>query len=215
MKRQRPTFVIPIHGTWSLNQIHPWWKPNSDFEIFAKANNIFYKSVNDEPFIWSGRVDGINWKSVATFGLSNDRHDDWRTAGFALRYYLQRVKLEDRNLILHSHAWPVYLYSNMPVKNIITVGSPMRADLKALAEIAKKQKLYNLHMHIYDQKIDRIAFLGQIGDGKWFGSRNCETADINHKLPKISHSKILTDLEYIQLWESQGWFDFLRLDWQT
>lgn len=213
--KQKPTFIVPIHGTWSLNQVHPWWRVNSDFERYCKSNNIFFKSVNDEPFIWSGRIDGVNWKNILTLGLSKDVHDDWKTAGFALRYYLQRIKLEDRNLVLHSHAWPVYLYSGMPVKNIITVGSPMRADLKSLATIAKQQKLYNQHMHIYDQTFDSIGFLGQIGDGKWFGSRNCETADINHKLEHISHTKILTDLEFIQYWLKCGWFDFLRSDWRS
>lgn len=205
----KPTWIIPIHGTWSLNQVHPWWKINSDFEQFAKRHNIFFKQVNSEPFIWNDRIDGIGWKSL--FGIK-DRHDDWRTAGFALRYYLQRIKLDDRNLILHSHAWPVYLYSNMPVRNIITVGSPMRADLYGLALEAKRSKLYNYHLHIYDQVFDKIAFLGQIGDGKWFGSRDCKTADLNHKLKNIGHSRILTDLEHMIKWQSQGWFDILRQD---
>lgn len=203
--RPRSVFIIPIHGTWSLNQVHPWWKKNSDFEQFAKRNNVHFKEVNDEPFIWNDRIDGISWKSI--FGIK-DRHDDWRTAGFALRYYLQRVRLEDRNLILHSHAWPVYLYSNMQVNNVITVGSPMRADLKPLAEKAK----YNYHLHIYDQVFDKIAYLGQLGDGKFLGSRSCDTANENCKLEHIGHSKILTDLEAMQYWVSKGWFDVLRKD---
>lgn len=214
MRIPRPTFVIPIHGTWSLNQVHPWWKTGSDFQKFARECNIFYKEVDDEPFTWSGRIDGINWKTVLTLGFSKDVHDDWRTAGFALRYYLQRVKLEDRNLILHSHAWPVYLYSRMPVKNIITIGSPMRADLKPLAEQAKALKLYNYHAHIYDMVWDKIAYLGQLGDGKWFGSRHCDTADMNIRLKGISHSKVLTDPQYITDWMKEGWFDILRTDWR-
>jgi hypothetical protein len=207
----RPTFIVPIHGTWSLNDQRPWWKLKSSFEIFCKRNNLFYKQVGGEPFIWSGEIDGINWKSL--FGIG-DKHDDWRTAGFALRHYLHRIRLENRNLILHSHAWQIYLYSEMPVRNIITIGSPMRADMLELAKSARDKGLYNYHCHVYDKKWDKIGFLGQIGDGKIFGSRHCDTATENKALSKIGHSGILEKEDRMTHWNDSGLFDILRKDFQ-
>lgn len=199
----RPTFVIPVHGTWGLKDKSPWWKLNSNFEKFCRINNIFFYGGHDS-FVWSGRIDGFN------FGFK-DNHYDWLTAGLSLKYYLKEVPYDDRNLILHSHAWPVFLYSGAKVRNVITVGSPMRGDILNLAINARDSKLFNYHLHIYDMLFDRIAFLGQIGDGRWFGSRHCDTATDNKKLKGIGHTKILTDPEHIGKWDSEGWFDVLRL----
>ncbi len=209
----RPTYVIPVHGTWDLNgkKEKCWWEEGSDFNKLAEKNNIFYGG--SEPFIWSGRVDGINWKTVLTFGLSKDSHDDWRTAGYAFRHYIKPYKLVNRNCIIHSHGLQLVAYANIKLNNIITVGSPIRKDMFPLYE----QLLNNCEswLHIYDEVWDRMGFLGQVGDGKWFGSRACmisagDKAVNNHKLKSIDHSRILRQQPEIGKWETQGWFDFLR-----
>lgn len=209
----RPTYVIPVHGTWDLNgrKKKCWWEKTSEFCQVARTNNIFY--AGEEPFIWSGRVDGINWKTGLTFGLSKDGHDDWRTAGFSFRNYIKHFKVHDRNLIIHSHGLQVVAYSNIRINNIITIGSPIRSDMT-------EQYIALLHncnswLHIYDQVWDRMGFLGQIGDGKWFGSRACPIASgdravNNHKLKGIDHSKILRQMPEMKYWVTNGWFDNLR-----
>lgn len=200
-----PTHYIPIHGTWDLGN-DAWWRHGSSFcELTARYGLVCEEQF--ETFYWSGLVDGINLKTVLTLGLIRDQHETWDSAGLSLRNRLKLSELEGRNLIVHSHGLQVLAYSNILVNNIISVGSPIREDMFPLYELLEKNS--NSWLHIYDEIWDKIEFLGQIGDGKWFGSRNCPYA-INHKLKKIGHSKILREEEYMKLWISEGWFDFLK-----
>lgn len=195
-----PTFIISVHGTWGLDSPETdWWKNASEFKRVARENNILEYNPQ-RLFFWDGEVEG------ATFG---SKKEGWRAGAFSLDSYLLSIPKADRNLILHSHAWNVWLHGNVEVRNIITVGSPMRSDMFNLMEFREKDRAN--HLHIFDKNWDRWGLLGQLGDGRFSLSRKCPVnSTINHELEDISHSKILNDSEYIKLWVTRGWFDFLR-----
>jgi len=201
----RPTFIIPIHGTWGLQNKRDWWKNESNFNIFCRAYNVIYK-YRLRPFYWSGDVDGVNLLSL--FGLKAN-HNDWIAGGFSLDSYAIGIPFEDRNLIVHSHGLQVVAYSTLEFNNIISVGSPIRDDMMT-NYILLKSKVNNW-IHIYNDGWDRFQIGGQIGDGRLFGSRAVDIPGvINHKLKGIGHSKILNDPKFFDLWVTQSWFDFLR-----
>lgn len=200
------TPYIAVHGTWDLGT-DSWWRHGSNFCKLAAQHGLSC-SEEFESFYWSGVVDGISLKSLFTLGFLSDSHDTWRASGLALKNRLRYVPLKDRNIIVHSHGLQVLAYASIEVNNIISVGSPIRHDLAELYTLLRNNS--NAWMHIYDSSWDRMGILGQISDGKWFGKRNCPQADINQKLKGISHSRILRDEKYMQLWVEQGWFDFLK-----
>lgn len=198
---------LPVHGTGGLNRAEDWWRDGSLFCKMAEENGLTCLDPED-PFFWSGKVDGFSFLSAITLGFFNDPHETWIGDGLQLRKRLRAMQLEDRNLILHSHALQVAAYANYPVNNIISVGSPIRADLSKHYEALRNN--CNRWMHIYDRNFDKMAILGQLGDSRWFGSRNNPYAHENVKLADIDHSKILHDPALITLWRTEGWFEFLR-----
>lgn len=193
----RPTFVISVHGTWGLDSSPTdWWRPESLFKQFARQHNILERFPL-RPFFWDGELEGVGKK------------EGWRAGGFSLDNYLLLTPEEDRNLILHSHGWNVWLYGEVPVRNIITIGSPMRSDMFELMH--KREKDRANHLHIFDSEWDRIGLAGQFLDGQLSFSRKCPVkSTVNHSLKRISHSQILRDPNHLKKWVTQGWFDFLR-----
>lgn len=202
-----PVRYIPVHGTGGLDSAEDWWRDGSDFCKAAGENGLQCEE-NIDPFYWDGKVDGIGILTVLTFGLYHDKHEVWIEGGLKLRSRLRLSKLEDRNLILHSHALQIAAYSNIPLNNIITVGSPVRKDMETYYDRLRKN--CNRWMHIYDERWDKIALLGQFGDGRWFGSRHCNQAHENVRLKDIGHSKILHTPQGIGYWTSESWFEFLK-----
>lgn len=201
----RPTRAFAVHGTWDFSE-KAWFRKGSTFYEFAKANNIFLTGspTHDVPFEWSGDVNGA-------FGFKgrDTKHRDWRAGGMSFKYFIEQHPLINRNIIIHSHALQIVAYSEVDLNNIITIGSPIRNDM----ELWYKNMLLRAKAwkHIYDKKWDRMGFLGQLFDGKWFGSRRCDIVGVdNCEVANISHSKILRDETYMKMWVDNGWFDFLR-----
>lgn len=201
----RPTYYLPIHGTWAIDEGElAWWKHKSEFAKYASQANMY--QLPGYPFIWSSDLIGV-WYNF--FGKKT-KLTDWAAGGWALVYYLDHIPYEHRNLIAHSHGLQVVLYAasyGLRIRNLISVCSPIRNDMHEISVIARP-KIKNW-LHIYDSS-DRTQFWGQFGDGKLFGSRYSIHADVNHHLKGINHSDTLKKDASFYLWRSNGWFEFLR-----
>jgi hypothetical protein len=211
MKDQRPIHYVPVHGTWAIDENElAWWKPTGAFALYSKRSDVIqYDKL--PPFVWSSDISGFKYNLAS----GNSKHTDWRAGGWSLYYYLKHVPLEDRNLIIHSHGLQAVLYCaqfGLELNNIISVCSPIREDMQAVTDVARLR--INKWLHIYDNK-DYIGWLGQFGDGRFFGSRKAIQADYNVLLTGIHHSEILKVGGRMDLWVKNGWYDFLRYGYLT
>lgn len=202
----RPIYYIPVHGTWAIDEDHTaWWKSTGPFALYSKRFNVVqYDKL--PPFIWSSDISGFRYNLSSGFA----KHTDWKAGGWSLYYYLNQIPLEDRSLICHSHGLQVVLYClsfGMPIRNLISVCSPIRRDMDPIAEVARL-RVQNW-LHIYDNN-DTFQFLGQFGDGRFFGSRRSAHATVNESLRDINHTDVLKIGGKMDLWNTRGWYGFLR-----
>lgn len=212
--RLRPAFYIPVQGThgWDDNpNSFAWWENNSAFSQYLKTLGLIH--INDEfPFEWSTQLDGI-------LSMDQTKHIVWKAAGKALSYYVGRqfpkgLPYDKRNLIAHSHGGQVVFYAcadGLEIRNLITVGTPVRGDMEAV--VFKARKNIKNWLHICDSKNDLVAIAGTLFDGRLRIQHTFNLADRNDNCSdqKISHSLILNDPSKFGLWETQDWARHLTL----
>jgi hypothetical protein len=97
----------------------------------------------------------------------------------------------------------------MKVNNLISVGSPVRKDMKAIVKLARPN--IKFWLHISDTKWDTWSFAGTLTDN-WLFHKDLRhpEADINDQVPGIGHSKILYDPSFHHLWIDNGWLERLK-----
>lgn len=202
------TRYVLVPGTHStLRKESQWWEPGSPFNQLLQRNGL--TPARTRPFIWSSNLDGVSFWPWQWF--RKDNHVDWKAAGEALISYLELVPyVEDRNLIAHSHGLQVVLYAaaaGMPINSLISVMSPVRGDMKDVAQAARPNIGRWLHLH--SDKSDKMQMWGGLFDGQWGVHRTHPLADENQPFPGIGHSTILHP-ENMALWKSEGLIDFLK-----
>lgn len=209
------TAYIPVQGTHGWDEDpnrFQWWEPQSALASYLHQNQIEQVNVS-LPFVWSTELDGVLRPS----------HIVWKAAGYALRYYIgdqfpKGLPTEKRNLIAHSHGGQVAFYacaSGLQIRNLITIGTPVRGDMEAVVKAARPNIGYWLH--ICDSKSDWISLAGALFDGRIRLKHDFPLADRNDNCSdlKISHSKILTDADRFGLWQTRGWAEVLHRDDQS
>lgn len=189
---------LPIQGTHAWREKGEWWQPDSPF--VSSMRDCGHELLSPEqPFVWSTDLNGISLRSL--FGVRAS-HNDWRAGGHALTYYLRAIPFDDRNLIAHSHGLQVVLYAaatrSVAIRSVIAIASPERADMDEVAQQGRPS--IDRWVHVCDPRADWVAWLGQITDGRWFGSRRCEHADVVLELPGVSHSGLLRDQKHFHHW---------------
>lgn len=165
---------------------------------------------------WSTNVDGV----PSLFDAKGNR--DWIAAGYALRYRLQGVAPEDRNILCHSHGAGGFLYQailpddppleTIAIRRALSVCSPPRSDLERCAQDAIGLWKIGAWRHIYADGWDKMARFGQMFDGHWGWRRKWEIPEgVFHQVPEkgIGHSGIFTK-ELRQRFIDSGHFDFLH-----
>jgi hypothetical protein len=211
-------YYLPIAGThgWRGTAKGRWWAQDSAFGLYM-AGHRYRHLGGDRPFVWTTDVNGHRpWRRWLGTG---DPHLDWDCAGENLRNYLRPYRdatdeytpIGDRRLVAHSHGLQVVLYAcakyDLKIHRLVSVMSPVRADMMALAEQARPN--IGKWMHLHTDSSDRWQVLGQLGDGGWFGSRRHLHADYNVQVKGVGHTGVLEDPALIGLWASAGWLDFL------
>lgn len=217
------TKVIPVFGTSGFCNIdtplpHPdhWYEAGHPFVQFLASNGIILYDP-EVPFEWTGDLDGhFGWLPWNWFGSKD--HRDWKAGGRALRYYLAGIPLKDRNIIAHSHGLQVVLYAvggakmtdkPCPVNKLVTVGSPVRADMEA--QVRKARPHISYWEHLFDPTdVDRMQIAGEFGDGRIGTQRHISMADRNTKCEYCGHSDVLRDEQKYSKWIELGTIDRLR-----
>lgn len=214
--------VIPIAGTHG-DDGRPtglWWQSGSPFMRMLARQGICH--LNEErPFTWSTDLNGHRfWRRW--FGRK-DSHRDWIAGGYALSYYCwparadtdDYIELSDRNVIAHSHGGQVVFYAcafaGLRINRLITVGTPIRADMKAIIEKARPN--IGQWLHVRDER-DATAIWGGIGDGQLRRSTRTGHEDWCDIVPGIGHSGVLHDESlFFRTWVMRGWVEFLKTGW--
>jgi len=210
---------IPVHGTWSGHWgtgLEQHWWGTGPFSAFMRAHGWEPARPRD-PFRWSGDIDGLSGLAHRFLGRPPDE-TDWLAAADAFRWYLGPLAMADRNVICHSHGLNPVLFAcahaDTPtsIRTLVSVGSPVRADMLETATRARAR--IGCWLHLYDARFDKMGSWGQFGDGKfewWWSpkSRAHPAADLNVAVPLIGHSGLLEDDTLFTLWQARGWLDVL------
>lgn len=199
---KEPVTYIPIPGTdaWDEDEnSYQWYERGSEWTRFMATQNLVLHAVEYLP--WSTSLDGIPTRKG---------HVIWKGAAKHLICHLERVPYKDRNLVAHSHGGNVVFHAlayGLNIRTLITVGTPVRADMDAV--VLKGLGNCGYWHHIYDSSSDRTSILGALFDGRWRIKHDMDLADSQDNVEDVGHSKILNDHKSIQLWKSRGWVNIL------
>lgn len=198
--------LVLIAGTnsWDGDTAIDWYCPEHPFARMLKAGNLEPLYDSNRPFIWSTDVDG----------LPGDRknHIDWQSGAAALSYFMRMNDLTEMDVIAHSHGLQVALFAaatyGVKIRKLVSMGSPVRKDMEAVAKAARFSIKEWLHVH--SDKSDKWQWLGEMFDGKLGIVREHPLADKNDFVPKVGHSELLRDETKYHFWKDKGWLDFLK-----
>lgn len=212
-----PFLAIP--GTWGWNGSSDgqWHDPSSPWSAYMRGQGFEHlRGPDRRPFVWTTDVNGEQfWRRW--FG-KKPKINDWQAGGHNLFAWLvpplapdRRQPPERTHLIAHSHGLQLVLFAcadGLKVNTLISIGSPVRADMLEVARRARPNIGYWLHLH--SDCSDRMQWLGELGDGALRIARAHPYADVNHALPKVGHSRILNDSHLFPvIWP--GPLDIIRL----
>lgn len=206
-----PSPVILVAGTHGLHglalleepsdpEVLPWWHPQSTFGLEAAGHGVTLIDAA-EPFLgWSSSLDGLMGDNVT-----------WYAGGQALRYFAHAKhppvdgQWRPVSVVAHSHGGQVALYAcaqGLIVDVLITVGTPVRADMEAVAERARPN--ITRWVHLYSD-VDVWQAAGGVGDGHLGVMRTFPQATANVLEPRVSHSELLMPSR----WTERDWWGLL------
>ncbi len=148
-------------------------------------------------FTWSTDLDGV---------FESD-HVDWKAGGASLLEYISpslcqgaRIAPADTTVICHSHGLQPVLYalaSGLLCSHLVSVASPIRADMQAVTKLARAN--VKTWTHLYDPD-DPVQVFGEDG---LLCTRDCVQADANISIPNMGHTGAF-DPEYAFRWKANG-----------
>lgn len=195
-----PFLAIP--GTWGWNGSSDgqWHDPSSPWSVYMRGQGFEHlRGPDRRPYVWTTDVNGQQfWRRL--FG-KKPKINDWQAGGHNLYCWLvpplapdRRQPPEATHLIAHSHGLQVVLFAcadGLKVHTLISIGSPVRADMLEVARRARPNIGFWLHLH--SDHSDRMQWFGELGDGALRVVRAHPYADQNNALPNVGHSGILND----------------------
>lgn len=218
---------IAIGGTWAWNgsSVGQWYDPTSPWSANMRGRGFEHHHLlagAKRPFVWTTDLEGNQfWRRLV--GRQPDL-TEWQAAGENLFAYCvppiapqTQIKPCDLHIIAHSHAAQVVAFAaadGLKINTLVTVGSPVRADL---AEVYRRAKAnIGFWWHFHSDGSDRFQWLGEIGDSWWsvltrplHPTRINPYADQNVGLPGVGHSQILNDMTlFDEAWS--GPLDLIR-----
>lgn len=205
-------FLVAGTGSWKDNQDADWYCPGHLFGQFLTQQGvapIYDVNGKARPFVWSTDLGGTPWTGKK----------DWAAGGAALAYFVmarQGRAAPFTAAIVHSHGLQVAAYAaaehGLKFKTLISVGSPIRADLTEEYKALRANTGYWLHLH--SDGSDRWQWLGELFDQgnpfTWRIVRDCPFADRNDFVPHVGHSQLLRDPAQYHFWIDRKWIDVLK-----
>lgn len=213
-----PTWpLISVPGTWAAARDGQWADPCGGFAAYLRGFGLvpWLHPVTGTPYEWSGDINGTWWQRPAR------KHADWIAAGKALRWYVcDHLPAADTRILAHSHGLQCVLYAcagGLKVAVLVTVGSPIREDMRETVRAARPNIGYWLHIRA--ESGDWMQWFGQLFDGRisvgrdalWRIDGDLIGADQQASVPDIEHTRVLDDPRAWPLWRTQGWVDVLRM----
>lgn len=192
---------VPVHGTGDHAKPDAWFRGGSLVEFLAEHDLTRVIPA----FEWSGGLWGVPW----------DSGKDWFDASRAFWYYLRPLHYLDRNIIAHSHGGNVALLAAeyLPIRTLITVGTPVRGNVREAAKRALAKGYIGQWHHVYDRRWDLVQRLGMLFDGRLGGSGAFDLDGMtDHPLKGIGHSAILHDASLFDQWISEGLIAALKAE---
>lgn len=206
----RPILVAGT-GSWDNDGRCDWYCPGHPFGVFLLKYGVApaydYVSQLAQPFVWSTDLSGVPFLR---------KHlEDWAAGGAALDYFVRAQKgleSKDTALIVHSHGLQVAAFAaqqyNLKIRTLVSVGSPIRADMAAQYAALRKNTDYWLHLH--SDGSDRWQWFGELFDGHFGIVRETPLADRNDSVPGVGHSDLLRDPAQHHYWTERNWLDVLK-----
>jgi hypothetical protein len=184
----------------------------------------------DRPFAWAGDIGGLKFCR---------RHSVWQAGGTNLyaylcppimsrlceagalrpepRYYRDDspayIPIRDRNVIAHSHGGQVVFYAcaeGLKLSLLITIGTPVRSDMRAIVEKARPNIGHWLHVFESSYWANKMQWLGALFDGHVGIEWRHAAADVNIDVPGVGHSRLLVDPDCFSLWHTHGWLSLVQ-----
>jgi hypothetical protein len=195
---------LAVAGTHGTRREDEWNHLGSAFTRFMlRRGFVSIEERAASPFVWSTDLD---------LGRS---HRDWQAGGRALLYYLVpplhphlRLPPGRTRLVAHSHGGQVALYAasyGLKVECLVTVGTPVRGDMREVAEAARPN--IKRWLHLYSPR-DLTQILGSLFGGGFRVRRRMPLADLNREMPK-GHGDVLRDPSVMHAWVDDGWLAFV------
>ncbi len=211
---------IAIGGTWAWNGSSrgQWYDPGSPWSANMRARGLEHHHLYSgapRPFVWTTDLEGNQWWR-RLIGKPADV-TEWQAAGQNLFAYCVppiapgvQIAACNLHIIAHSHAAQVVAFAcadGLRVNTLITVGSPIRADMLQVYRRARAN--IGFHWHFHSDSSDRFQWLGAFGDGRIGIVRRHPFADQNVGLPGVGHSDILNNMRlFADVWS--GPIDLIR-----
>lgn len=203
-------------GSWANDNRCDWYCPGHPFGKFLAAQGAapyfdedpFVQPPTAQPFIWSTDLSGVP-------SLFRKNLEDWAAGGAALAYFvmaMERLHSRETSLIVHSHGLQVAAFAadqhGLKIHTLISIGSPIRADMAKSYAWLRKNTTYWLHIH--SDNSDRWQWFGELFDGHFGIVRETPLADRNDSIPGVGHSELLRDPAQYHHWLEQRWLDVLK-----
>lgn len=209
------TCYTAIPGTWGWrpesDNVTQWWQPFSAWALAMRELGL--RPLKAEPFTWSTDLNGIYGWRQWFWWLPGSRRagatTDWHAGGNALRWYMGFTRFHKCSLIAHSHGGYVALAAiagGMRVPVLVTVGTPVRADMHAL--ILKALPNIGQWIHFYDND-DFMQMSGGFADGHLGVRRKFLYPGVLNIEHNSGHSGLLSNSACWSLWRQQGWADLI------
>lgn len=186
--------TIALEGTWASRHEVSWADPSSPWMLNAMDEGVDFF---DDIFEWSTELDGVI-----------GRNSGWIAAAKDLKWHSHKYEPNEYvNLVAHSHGGNVAAYAcadGMYVKNLITVGTPVRWDMRKVWK--KAYQNIGSHTHLYGSKDYIWIFFGSFFDGTFGLHRRFPKPTINYEIGGESHSSLFRP----ELWTENKWWDLLK-----
>jgi hypothetical protein len=197
------TILVAGTDAWAETVAGRWYCPGSPYAAFLQAHAVEPVFGGDaaapQPFIWSTDLDGLPFRR---------KHVQWSAGGAALAYFARTTPIA---IVAHSHGLQVVLYAcaryGLRIDRLISVSSPVRNDMAAVAAAARPNIGRWLHLH--SDGSDRWQWFGELFDGHFGVVRAHPLADKNDAVPGVGHTGVLEDAANFHYWTERDWLTWL------